>query len=214
EGVEHILFVGYGQDYMGYSILEDDWWQGGYESSGSLWGPRQGEYFAAQAAEAFLRAHTLSAGADRGWQPDRTEPFDVEGYVPYSPEVPVELGEIIDQVQPSYPSNGEVIFTVNGEDPWLGTPVAYLEMADGTPVTTRGGRALDSTSYAFRIELSTTPSYADELPASERAFHWTFRLPTTRPVAGLVPDLMGRYRLRVVLAGGREVVSDVFDVSP
>ena len=124
----------------------------------------------------------------------------------------MELAAVVNQVQPSYAANGEVVFTVNGEDPWLGTPVAYLEHADGTPVTSRGGRPVTSDSYAFRVELDVTPSYKEIMPAPERAFHWTYRLPITRPVAGLVPDLSGDYRLRVVLAGGDEVVSDTFTV--
>ncbi|MDY0004414.1 MAG: neutral/alkaline non-lysosomal ceramidase N-terminal domain-containing protein, partial [Polyangia bacterium] len=48
---DNVMFLGYTMDYTGYAILEDDWWQGGYEASGHIWGPWQGEYLVDRAVE-------------------------------------------------------------------------------------------------------------------------------------------------------------------
>lgn len=37
-GVTIVYFLGYVQDYIGYSLIEEDWYWGGYEVAGSIWG--------------------------------------------------------------------------------------------------------------------------------------------------------------------------------
>ncbi|MFW5878925.1 MAG: neutral/alkaline non-lysosomal ceramidase N-terminal domain-containing protein, partial [Myxococcota bacterium] len=82
EGVEDVMFLGYTQDYMGYSLLEEDWWYGGYEAGGSLWGPRQGQYLADFAIEAF---DSFMEGEPLTGQPVPWPPFVVEAYDEYEP---------------------------------------------------------------------------------------------------------------------------------
>ena len=136
---------------------------------------------------------------------------------PYQPPVPVDLGAVIDQVQAVYGPTDEVVFTVAGSDPWIGTPVAYLELEDGTPVLRPGGQPVDSDGLGFWVELSTDPTYRADMDASERAFHWHVHLFPRPRVIGAHPRLEGRYRLRVEVpvAGGEpmDVISDTFEVS-
>ncbi|HHO53926.1 MAG TPA: hypothetical protein ENK18_24400 [Deltaproteobacteria bacterium] len=210
-----VLFLGYSQDFLGYSILEDDWWQGGYEASGSLWGPRQGPYLADRAVEAWAFAHVLRL--PRFPEPDPIEPFGMGGYTPRVPTQPIALGTVLQDVAPTYGPEEEVRLVVAGADPWVGTPLATLQTAAGEPVLRPNGLPWDSDGQAFWVELQTDPSYADDLEASTRSFQWQFALPVRHALAEAGPRLSGSYRLAVAVpdgAGGTvEVVSSAFEVT-
>ena len=211
EGVTDTMFLGYTQDYLGYSILEDDWWQGGYEASGALWGPRQGEYLsnlAILAFDAFMGTKRFPV------QPGPVQPFSDPDYDPVVPADAIDVGSILEDVQASYGATDIVSFTVAGEDPWLGPPVAYLEGASGDPVLRPGGIPVDSDSYLFWVQLTVEPEWTED--ADERSFAWTYALPVAHsyPMSDLA--LSGEYRLRVELpradGGSTEVVSSSFVV--
>ncbi|RME24510.1 MAG: hypothetical protein D6798_11155 [Deltaproteobacteria bacterium] len=190
ESVGDILFVGYAQDYLGYSILEEDWWQGGYEASGALWGPRQGEYLAARAVEA---VGAFLGEVELGDEPDPITPFTVPDYEPYEPEEAIGGGVV--EAGPTAPlgPTDTVEVTVTGGDPWLGPPQATLATADGTPVTRPGGIPLSSDDYEFQVDLAVDPSYADSPGPTARTFRWTFRLPVQRTTAGWASLDSGSY---------------------
>ena len=209
-GVEPFMFFGYSQDYLGYSILEEDWWQGGYEASGALWGPRQGEWLKEAAIDAFMRMESPAPVLD-GFSPAPATPFDVTISGGYASTTGQQAGTVL--VQPnSVGGTGLVQTTIAGLDPWEGPPVATLERVDGTPVLRPNGMPVDSDSYAFWVDLEPVPSYRDEPEASERRFEWTFNLPATRGDAGVALD--GDYRLRVLLPDGTEVITEAFTVTP
>jgi hypothetical protein len=204
----HFWFIGYGQDYLGYALEEEDWWQGGYEASGTLWGPKQGPYLADQIAESWVRFAARKPPAETL---DPTPPFNTEGYAPYEPESPVDPGRWLVDAPASLPANGVLDVTVAGLDPWLGTPVAQLETEDAQPVL-HGGRPLDSDGYAFSVRLEPIPSYREALRTPNRQFGWRFVMPIRRPIPGVLPDLVGRYRLKVLFPDGSESLSSVFEV--
>ncbi len=209
--VSDTMFLGYTQDYLGYSILEDDWWQGGYEASGALWGPRQGEYLSNLAIDAFDH---FMGGAAFPPQPDPVQPFIVSDYDPVQVPAALDPGAVIQDVEPSYRATDVVSFIVAGDDPWVGAPTAYLETASGEPVLRPGGIPADSDSYLFWVQLAVDPSWEDD--ASERSFAWEFSMPVAHhyPISDLA--LGGDYRLRVQIprADGSvdEAVSGVFSV--
>jgi hypothetical protein len=212
-GGGEVMFVGYAQDYTGYSLLEEDWWQGGYEASGALWGPRQGEYLREQIAK-----HAARAGAAEEQPLAPLSPFAAGAYTPRVPTTAESPGTVVEKVKPSYGQTDVVTFTVAGGDPWLGAPVATLQTADGTVVTWRGGAPVDSSSYAFYVDLTPSPSYKDEPAASSRQFAWRFSMPVRHKHDIGLPDLAGSYRLSVALptASGdtaKTVTSAVFTVA-
>ena len=134
--VDQLMVFGYSQDYTGYSLLEDDWWQGGYEASGGIWGPRQGEYLAERVVDFFLHATT------NWWPfygPMPLSPFAPEGFTAYSPTSPLELGTIVEEPMAQVGPTDVVEVVVAGSDPWLGTPTAYLETEEGEPVLRPNG---------------------------------------------------------------------------
>ena len=211
-GVGQMMFLGYTQDYLGYSILEDDWWQGGYEASGSLWGPRQGQYLSDRAVDIFGAFMGESVDLE---EPDPIVPFDPDEYTPYAPQTANGIGGISLDASASYTALESVVVTVQGTDPWLGAPVAWLETGDGQPVLRPNGAPAMSDDYNFHWELLVDPEYKDE--ASSRTFYWTVNLPLTRAVPGGLIIAPGDYRLRfeIPLDGGgvEEVTSATFAVS-
>ncbi len=223
DGVDDVLFVGYGNDYLGYQLEEDDWWLGGYESSGSMWGPKQGEYMRDRLDEIFTAWVAERAGEEPSLsfeEPGVTPLFDQDGAdEPTVPEEALEVGTVILEPDAVVDRAGAATFTVNGSEPWVGRPIAVLQRASGadfTDVTWANGSPVDSDSYAFWVELAPEPGYRDVAPEEDpdeprvaREFRWTFTLPITRREPGY--DLpAGDYRFRVVIPGADEVVSAAF----
>ena len=190
-----LMFLGYTQDYLGYSILEDDWWQGGYEAAGALWGPKQGEYLVGRAVETFRRFYDVDHFDTL--EPDHIAPFDEPDVEDWPVETALEVGTIVADVADSYGSDEIVTLSVNGTDPWLGTPLATLQSADGTVVTRPGGHPYDSDDYGFWLDLVPDPAYDDAAHPTTRTFAWTISMPVTRPVWGTLSA--GTYRLSVEL---------------
>ena len=216
-GHGNVMFLGYTQDYTGYSILEDDWWQGGYEASGALWGPRQGAYLVDRAEEVFRRIVVDGSGADPS-APEPLPPFGIEDIAPYVPAEGITPGTIAADVAASYAPTDVITFTVHGSDPWLGAPVATLVGADGGPVLRSQGAPLTSDGYSFWVDLQPVPGYRTDRNATSRTFLWTFSLPAAQTVPDLQPQLGGgSYRLRAMiptLTGDVEVESATFAVTP
>ena len=150
-------------------------------------------------------------------EPEPIPSFDVAGYEPYVAEIAVDLGTVLVDVEPSYGPTDVISFSVAGADPWLGTPIAWLETADGEAVVGSNTAPIHSDDYGFWIGLEPEPTYKDEPDAEERVFHWTVHLPASRRVPGLLPELSGSYQLRMVLPSDEEgttveVVSGIFAV--
>jgi hypothetical protein len=218
-GSADAMMIGYANDYTGYSLGEVDWFQGGYEASGALWGPRQGEYLAARLVESFETFFDLW-NEPPWWEPARVEPFSGYSYDPYVPERALDLGTIAADVPASATATDVVTFTVHGSDPWLGTPIATLERDDGTgafvAVTRPHGAPVDSRGYDFWVDLTVDPPYTETLRATERTFAWTFHFPIeSRAGSPLALDGAHRFHVRVPTTGGEmEVTTATFTVTP
>ncbi|MCB9673697.1 MAG: neutral/alkaline non-lysosomal ceramidase N-terminal domain-containing protein [Alphaproteobacteria bacterium] len=197
--IEDIAFFGYSQDYLGYSILEEDWWNGGYEASGALWGPRQGEYLAARTIDAFDWTFGDSSPAS---QPDIIAPFDVGTYTPYAPTPGTQVGTVLVDVPADATWSDTLEFEIAGSDPWLGPPVAVLIDGAGDPVTLPGGQPVDSNGQGFHVSLVPEPSYDDSPDAPTRLFRWIFQVPVRHRYAAGLPDLEGAYRFEVSIPLG------------
>lgn len=215
------MFIGYANDYTGYSLNEDDWWQGGYEASGGLWGPQQGDYLAARTVEAFETFHE-AWNEPPWWEPARVDPFTgYEGYALYAPEGALAIGTITEDVAATPARTDIVTFTVNGSDPWLGAPVATLEHDPGdgafVPVDRSNGTVVDSRSYDLWLEMTPDPPYVDDVREAERTFAWRFHFPVARRARSAIPPLEGAYRFRVAIptSDGETVVeTGTFTVAP
>jgi hypothetical protein len=204
-----VAFFGYAQDYLGYSILEDDWWQGGYEAGGALWGPRQGEYLAARAVEVWQWTH--GAAEPPAELPPPIEPFDDPTYEPYVPTAAVRAGTVAVDLPATVAPDTMVELVVRGVDPWLGAPLATVVDAAGAALARPNGAPYTSDDLPFSWHLEVVPPYSE--PAAEREFRWHLSFPTTHPVAGAgLPLAGGAHRVRVELPDGTAVTSAPFTV--
>ena len=202
--VGDIFFLGYGQDYLGYSIEETDWWQGGYEASGALWGPRQGEYLADRVVEA---AAAYRTGSRLTVEVEPIETFDVGDYTPWVAEESVSPGVILEDVSGSYGRTEMVSFTVSGSDPWLGTPTARLLDSDGGPVLRPNGIVLTGDDSPFHWTLSVDPPYADAEYPTARTFSWNVTLPAGHRTVAWPQLAAGTYQMELTVpVDGGDVV--------
>lgn len=194
--VEDVFFVGYAQDYVGYSILEEDWWQGGYEASGAIWGPRQGAYLAGRAIDVLGAFLDGGAIAD---EPAPIPPFDDPQYTPYVAEEALDAGLVVADLPDTAGVDTVLRLTVNGGDPWLGPPRPTIERIDGLPVTRPNGAPLGVGDYDWTLELSPSPGYAESPGPTARTFAWTLELPVQRTTPGWLALEDGAYRIKVEL---------------
>lgn len=208
-GAGDVWFLGYAQEYTGYSLLEEDWWQGGYEATGTLWGPKQGDYLAAQAVQIWTSVNAEEKAPED--QPEADRAFDVSSYDPYVAERAIEPGKSLGDASIELPTSGMVTWTFHGLDPWLGAPRVTLLDASGEPVLF-GGRPVDSDGYAMGLALEVQPSYRDDAPEG-RSFLYTVSLPVTRPLAGMAPDLRGVHGLSAELPDGTVVSGPTITIS-
>ena len=216
--VEGVLFLGYAQDYIGYSILEEDWWQGGYEAAGALWGPRQGSFLQNRAKAMFdATIDDVAPSAVGKLEPPPVAPFEVGDFTPYSPDPGIDVGLVLEDVAAEVGRADVVSMVVSGNDPWLGPVSAVLETEEGAAVLRPNTEPWTSDTYAFWLELENEPNY-EEQAVGARTFGWRINLPVQHRVVGAGPELEagGRYRLRVSVpqASGEplEVLSSVFAV--
>jgi hypothetical protein len=209
--VGDMLFLGYANDYLGYQLQEEDWWHGGYEASGGMWGPRQGEYMKGIQGEVF--DHFMDGG-DLSFSPPNPLPaFDLSVEQPYSPAEADGFGTVAVQPAASYEPSDTVEFTIQGSDPWSGAPLAVLQHStSGNFEDVQGTNALpvESDGYGFWVDLAPEPGYGSEPDAQLRAFAWTFSMPLLRRAPGLAEPLSGTYRFRVELPTGDGSIDERF----
>ncbi|MBM4371846.1 MAG: hypothetical protein FJ098_09340, partial [Deltaproteobacteria bacterium] len=195
-----VVVVGYTQDYIGYSTPEEDWYQGAYEASGAIWGPKQGDYVTARVSE--LGLHLLDPGAFPlpFEQPD---PFPVE--IPdasaWNVSASPVAGTVVTEPAAKLVPGAVAVFEFTGGDPWLLLPRMALEkdMGDGAwePVTWPSGEPVDGSGYEATWEVFPDPDYTSKPTATVRTYTWRLSLPTRRHQEPGFGDLDGTYRLRV-----------------
>jgi len=220
---ETIVAMGYAQDYIGYSTPEWDFYQGGYEASGAIWGPKQGDYLTELAVD------IGSIMLDDSFQPTFEDmgPYPIlkPGGAPYKPWYSLEAEKIVTQPAAEAASGETVVFEFNGGDPWYLLPNVVLEKkVDGEflPVKRGNGTVVDSLGYEIASTVTYDPPYKDDKKGKERIFTWRFEMPTDRRVSATAFPLKGTYRFHVTgryrapdgeLEGvGYDLVSDPFVV--
>ncbi|MEZ4474323.1 MAG: neutral/alkaline non-lysosomal ceramidase N-terminal domain-containing protein [bacterium] len=116
-----VVTIGYAQEYTGCSLTEDDWWHAGYETSGALWGPRQGDWLAAaiaSLARSYANPRLPLAFADQpplaARVPPAPDPFSLQPAI----EAPTVLAEVAAELGPA----DVATFEFSGGDPGSATP--------------------------------------------------------------------------------------------
>ena len=195
---ERIVVLGYSQDYMGYSTPEWDWWQGAYESSGALWGPKQGDYLTEAGIE--IAASLLEPASSVTFEDPG--PFELIYGIPatFTPTQAKGAGNIV--LQPQSAAAGDIVSVeFTGGDAWHLMPIVILEIEgeDGQfkPLLRNNKTPVDSMGYEFFTTMTMDPTYKYNSSIKTRIFTWRVEMPTARAVPAHHMPLAGTYRFNI-----------------
>jgi hypothetical protein len=205
-----VMGIGYAQDHLLYLTHPDDWFQGGYETQMSLWGPF--------AARTFVDTHLgvvdqMLGGAD-------LEPFVEQspslaspgGFSPRAIEESLDAGVLVQDVAGDAMRTQTVRLRFGGGDPSLGAPrvVVQVDRGNGTFVDVPSpsgwpGAALDNSRYHMITHYDPNPAPNGQVAAA-RQHRWyvDWEVPADLPA--------GSYRLvarGVMWQGGAEQTYEV-----
>jgi Neutral/alkaline non-lysosomal ceramidase, N-terminal len=184
-----VMGLGYSQDHLLYLTHPDDWFQGGYESMMSLWGP-----FAARTlvdrqmavVDELLAETDLPPFVEEAPSLAVPEAFEPRGY-----EGSDNPGEVVEDVATGMLRTEVVRFRFGGGDPSLGAPRVRLELdpGDGTFVDVPSpagwaGAALDNSRYHMITHYEPIPAQSEPIMVS-RAHEWyvDWEIPADLPAA-------------------------------
>ena len=194
---QHTVIFGYAQEYTGYSLEEEDWYQGGYEASGALWGPRQGDHLAdsiISLAHAYSNPRLPLAFDDQAPLP---VPALFDGPPWPTMRSPADAGITAEPVEQA--ARGDLVeFTFTGGDPWLGNPIVTLEREtdEGFEPVKLGARAVTTDGYVMTLQMAPDPAYeVNEAPGTSHTFSYTTTLPVGRSYGGGPALEGGTFRL-------------------
>jgi hypothetical protein len=183
------LALGYSQDHLLYLSHPDDWYQGGYETEMSLWGPLAAKHLIARQMQIVddLRAiRDLPVFDEQSPNLSLPAPFS-----PRARERSLDPGALL-LAPPDQLTRLEVArFTWGGGDPTIDTPHVRLQRdpGDGTFVDVPApsgwpGAVYDNRRYAMITSYAPIPAPNGEI-LPERAHHWTveWELPIDQPSA-------------------------------
>lgn len=213
---EKIIVIGYSQDYVGYNTPEWDFYQGGYEASGALWGPKQGDHITAHAIQ--IAAALLEGKEEVSFDDPGAFPLVETGDATFADTFCKVAGTVVAEPAANVAAGETVVFEFTGGSPWNLLPNVVLEKeTDGTfsPVTRPNGSVVDSLGYEYFIEVLPEPTYEDNLSIQTRTFTWHFELPTDRRIPAAIFPLNGTYRLHAtgtyLPSGGAQ--PDAYDIT-
>lgn len=171
-----VMGIGYSQDHLLYLTHPDDWFQGGYETQMSLWGP-----FAARTFVDLQMAvvDQMLGGADLEpfveQSPSLAEPG---GFSPRPYEESLDAGALVEDVTSDHVRTETVRLRFGGGDPSLGAPrvVVQVDPGDGTFVDVPSpsgwpGAALDNSRYHMITHYDPNPG-PDGQVAAARQHQW------------------------------------------
>lgn len=206
-GLENVALIGYAQDYVGYHTSETDWYRGGYEASGAIWGPKQGDFVNRHLIEF---AEHFVTGEPLAWEASESLPAYDLGDTSFEAEPSAVPASIIDGPAAAYTTGEVVRVSFAGGDAWLLAPLVRVEQLqeDGSfaPLLRKNGLPLDSDGYEMTLSLSMTPGVEDDPGPVARTFEWTVELPTLRGAPTTTAPLTGAtWRLSITgLIAGAE----------
>ncbi len=189
-----VMAVGYSQDYFLYLLAPEDWFLGGYETTGSAWGPLGGSYIVDRQMEL---VDDMLAGYNRPVfyeeSPNLSPPKPFE---PRALERSLDPGEVVIATEPTYERTDAVRFGFGGGDPAVGNPLVVLQreipdhgFEDLPSPCGREERSYDNTRDRMITIYDPDPRVLKPI-LEERRHHWYV-------IWEVPPDLpAGIYRMR------------------
>jgi hypothetical protein len=188
-----LMVWGYSQDHLLYFTAPDDWYQGGYESEMSLWGPFGGTFM----VDTNIATIADIAAGDVGptfveESPTLAEPG---GFDPRAYELSQNHGALVTNVAVAQRRLDRMRFGFGGGDPSVGAPNVRVQVSDGqggfvdVPHPAGWpGRAYDNSRNEMITHYEPNPA-PNGMIANSRAHNWyvDWEIPADWPA--------GEYRL-------------------
>lgn len=170
------MVVGYSQDHMLYLTHPDDWYQGGYESEMSLWGPLAATHIVGRQMEL---VEALKAGEGTPvWSEESANLSLPKPFEPRAIERSEDAGSLLQDVTSDIQRGDTVRLGWGGGDPSLGDPRVVLqvesspgEFTDVPAPSGWPGAALDNSRYHMLTHYDPDPKPNKKILPS-RKHHW------------------------------------------
>ena len=187
-----LMVWGYSQDHLLYFTAPDDWFQGGYESEMSLWGPYAGTFMVntnLTIVQQILAGNVSTPLIEEN--PTLAEPG---GFSPRGFEVSQNPGALVQNVETQQQRTETIRFGFGGGDPSVGAPNVRVQWNDGNAFVDVphpagwDGRAYDNSRNEMITHYEPNPAPNGNVAAS-RSHNWyvDWEIPADWPA--------GEYRL-------------------
>ncbi|MCA9705945.1 MAG: hypothetical protein KDK70_08870, partial [Myxococcales bacterium] len=171
-----VMGIGYSQDHLLYFTHPDDWFQGGYETEMSLWGPYAGRTLIdtqVSVVDQMLEGQDMPPFVEQS--PTLASPG---GFTPRGYEVSNNAGALLQDVTTDMLRTEVVRLRFGGGDPTLGAPrvVVQVDPGNGTFEDVPSpsgwpGAALDNSRYHMITHYDPNPAPNGNVAAS-RSHEW------------------------------------------
>ncbi|MFV8752824.1 hypothetical protein ACNOYE_19950 [Nannocystaceae bacterium ST9] len=213
-----LMVWGYAQDHLLYFTAPDDWYQGGYESEMSLWGPYAGKFMVdtnMTMIDAILAGQTTPAFVEENPNLQDGGSFDPRGW-----EISGNSGIVVEDVITDKVRTELVRFRFGGGDPTLGAPNVRVQYDDGNGEFVDvpspagwAGHAYDNSRNHMITHFEPDPP-PNNAVAAQRDHEWwiDWEIPSDFPAGIYRLVATGPYWSGNVLSE-YEAVSAVFEIS-
>ena len=181
------MVVGYSQDHMLYLTHPDDWFQGGYETEMSLWGPLAAKWLVSRQME-FVESLKHGVGTPV-WMEESPNLSLPKPWDPRAFEESENPGALVEDVPQEISRGDSLRFAWGGGDASLGEPHVVLQrenneetFVDVPSPSGWAGAPFDNSRYHMITHYAPDPEPNGEIMAS-RLHHWyvDFQIPLDLP---------------------------------
>lgn len=219
-GFENILIWGYSQDHLGYLLLPDDWWQGGYEAAMNLWGWKLGRYLIEKSTFLAKQLTTKEREDNKNPEVEKLALYKDEEYSPIKLSRSIKPGE--PAKSPVVLPGRSVSFSWYGGDSGVDYPQVVVETYDGKKwksLKRKNGLPFDDSTYETFLNYKVKPTYKEDKDKDEREFLWeiVWRTRYIVPLAMILKKGSYRFHIQGNYFDGKskrayEVTSEAFEL--
>ncbi|MCX7959397.1 MAG: hypothetical protein N3B13_10150, partial [Deltaproteobacteria bacterium] len=153
KGMKDVLTVGFSMDHHLYVLLRDEWLLGGYESTMSIWGFKNGEYIAKESVE--LASQLLTPEKENNSNNIKPEWWNDEE-TPVVPVAAKDKPSVFVNPDKDVVRTGIVLVKWHGGHPGVDNPEIYLQKKNGNSfedVKFAGGAEYKDTHFHMIVEF-------------------------------------------------------------